>query len=259
MWYGTSVASPVVAGVVALMMGANPNLSPAEIESLLKANSDDLGAVGRDTTYGYGRVNAYRAVAAAAAEVASVPTTDTTKPTVTITSPANGTTVSGITSVSMTASDNAGIARVDLYIDGQLYASDVTAPFTVGWDTTRMAGASHMLVAKVYDTGGNENLSGAVTVNVSNGSVDTTPPTTQITSMWTQAHRLKVGVAAGDNVAVVKVELYVDGKLEATSSGPTTFTVNLKRLGPGTHGVKSKAYDAAGNVGTSSGEPTFVK
>ncbi|MBE0545064.1 MAG: S8 family serine peptidase [Verrucomicrobia bacterium] len=57
--YGTSFASPVVAGLAALVASANPLLSNTQIVSLLKFNADDLGAAGRDIVYGYGRVNGF--------------------------------------------------------------------------------------------------------------------------------------------------------------------------------------------------------
>ena len=63
---GTSFAAPVVSGVAALMFSVNPSLTPTDVVDLLKANADDLGPVGWDITYGSGRVNAARAVAAAA-------------------------------------------------------------------------------------------------------------------------------------------------------------------------------------------------
>ncbi len=64
---GTSMASPHVAGVLALMKSANPNLTADEIEQLLIDGelSDDLGAPGRDNLYGHGLINAQKAVAAA--------------------------------------------------------------------------------------------------------------------------------------------------------------------------------------------------
>ena len=54
---GTSMASPHVAGVVALMLGAGV-LSPAEVRAALQATADDLGATGHDNFYGYGLVDA---------------------------------------------------------------------------------------------------------------------------------------------------------------------------------------------------------
>jgi subtilisin family serine protease len=89
---GTSFASPVTAGVVALMMSVNPALSPAETESLLEANTDDRGSSGYDTAYGHGRINAYRSVAAAAT---NGPVIDNIAPVANIDSPSNGSTASG--------------------------------------------------------------------------------------------------------------------------------------------------------------------
>jgi serine protease len=64
---GTSMASPHVAGVMALMKSVNPGLSPADIDTLLIQGelTDEVGAPGRDNRFGHGLVNAYSAVAAA--------------------------------------------------------------------------------------------------------------------------------------------------------------------------------------------------
>lgn len=62
---GTSFSAPCVAGVAALIMSIKPSLNAAQIRNYLTANADDLGAPGWDSTYGWGRVNAYRAVSAA--------------------------------------------------------------------------------------------------------------------------------------------------------------------------------------------------
>ena len=62
---GTSAACPQVAGVAALMLSANPDLSEDKVRLLLQMTAKDLGATGFDTTYGYGLVDAYAAVKAA--------------------------------------------------------------------------------------------------------------------------------------------------------------------------------------------------
>ena len=91
-WSGTSLASPVTAGVVALMMAAKPTLANSQVESLLYSSSVDLGSAGRDIYFGYGRINAAAAVAAAQSAV----TTDTTAPSAAISAPAALATVSGL-------------------------------------------------------------------------------------------------------------------------------------------------------------------
>lgn len=59
---GTSMASPAVAGVAALIVGKYGPLPPAQLEARLRSSSDDLGKPGNDDYYGGGRVNAGRAV-----------------------------------------------------------------------------------------------------------------------------------------------------------------------------------------------------
>lgn len=64
---GTSMASPHVAGVVALMKSVNAALTPADIDSLLSSGrmTVDIGTPGRDNSFGYGLIDAVRAVQAA--------------------------------------------------------------------------------------------------------------------------------------------------------------------------------------------------
>jgi thermitase len=64
-WNGTSFASPIVAGVAALVLAANPQLTADGLVQLLRDTADDIGTPGFDTYFGWGRVNAYRAVEAA--------------------------------------------------------------------------------------------------------------------------------------------------------------------------------------------------
>jgi serine protease AprX len=59
---GTSMATPHVAGIVALMLDANPKLKRAQVEKILIKTSVDRGQDGFDTSWGYGMVDAYSAV-----------------------------------------------------------------------------------------------------------------------------------------------------------------------------------------------------
>jgi len=59
---GTSMACPMVAGIVGLMLSRNPNLTPAEVKAKLESTATDLGTRGYDEEYGFGLVNARKAV-----------------------------------------------------------------------------------------------------------------------------------------------------------------------------------------------------
>jgi serine protease len=63
---GTSMASPHVAAVAALIEAYRPGLSPDQVEKAIESSALDLGSPGRDNDYGYGRVNAAAALTAAA-------------------------------------------------------------------------------------------------------------------------------------------------------------------------------------------------
>jgi serine protease len=68
-WSGTSMSCPHVAGLAALMLSKNPSLSPAGVDSIIEQTCVDLGTVGKDNTYGSGRVNALAAVNAVPASL----------------------------------------------------------------------------------------------------------------------------------------------------------------------------------------------
>lgn len=251
---GTSFSSPIAAGVAALMMAAKPTLTAAQVESLLYSTATDLGTAGRDIYFGHGRVNAAAAVAAAAATTV----TDTTAPSVSITSPAGGTSVSGTALVDVNASDNVGVTRVELRVNGTTVATDTSAPFQFGWDTTRLANGTASLVAQAFDAAGNSKASTAVSVTVANGvAVDTTPPTVTIANPANGSvvsGTVQVSVSASDNLgaAAVRQSLYVNGTLvSSTTGGSLSYGWNTRKLKAGTHTVRATATDAAGNSSSS--------
>ncbi|HEX2626530.1 MAG TPA: PHB depolymerase family esterase, partial [Candidatus Limnocylindrales bacterium] len=93
---------------------------------------------------------------------------DTTAPTVSVTSPASGATVSGTIAVTANASDNVGVTRVDVLVDGTVKGSDTTAPYAVSVDTTTLSNGSHTISARAFDAANNVGSSSAVTVTVQN-------------------------------------------------------------------------------------------
>ncbi len=183
---GTSFASPVVAGLAALVMSANPGLSGSQVQDILKQSADDFGPAGWDIHYGWGRVNASRALALAGGSPQPPPTPtpsptptptptpsptptptpapDLTKPIVTITSPSDGSKAAANESISVSASDNIGVVKNDLYVDGVLVSSSTSAPFTNKWNSRKASTGAHTLFCKAYDAAGNVGSSQTITL-----------------------------------------------------------------------------------------------
>ena len=161
-WYGTSFSSPVVAGVAALVLSLNPQLTNVQVVDILEKTADDLGAVGYDVYFGYGRVNAYRALQQAS--ITAPPPVDTTAPLVAITSPTSGSLVSKTTYINVSASDNVGVTQVKLYIDGSLVYTSSNSKFTYTWNTTYVSRGTHTLQAFAFDAVQNKGSSAIVSV-----------------------------------------------------------------------------------------------
>jgi Domain of unknown function (DUF1929)/Bacterial Ig domain len=101
----------------------------------------------------------------------TTPVADTTPPTVAMTAPAEGATVSGTTKLAATASDASGIAGVQFLLDGSpLGAEDTSSPYELSWSSTSVGSGQHMLSARARDGAGNTANSAAITVTVANSS-----------------------------------------------------------------------------------------
>jgi hypothetical protein len=173
---------------------------------------------------------------------------DAVAPSVAISSPASGATVSGTITVTATASDNVGVAKVDFYVDGMLKSTDTSSPYSYVWITTALSNGTHTLQAIAADAAGNSASTAVMSVNVAN---DTTAPTVAMgspASGATVTGTITVTATASDNVGVVKVDFYVDGVLSATdTSSPYSFSWNTTTLSNGSHTLQAIAADAAGN------------
>ena len=94
---------------------------------------------------------------------------DGTPPSVAITAPFPGATVSGSTSVEAEASDNVAVIGVQFKLDDQnLGVEDTTFPYAVSWNTTAVPDGNHVLKAVARDAAGNMTTSAPVTVTVDN-------------------------------------------------------------------------------------------
>ena len=89
---------------------------------------------------------------------------DTVPPVIAITAPSNGNAVSGNVSVVVNASDNVGVSRVELYVDGLLTATSTSAPFGTRWNARRAGPGAHALMCRANDAAGNAANSPAVIV-----------------------------------------------------------------------------------------------
>jgi hypothetical protein len=107
---------------------------------------------------------------------AGSPPSDRTPPTASISQPADGATVTGTVAVSATASDDVGVADVQFKLDGaNLGAPDLTAPYSITWDTSTVANGSHTLTAVARDAAGNTSLPSTVGVTVDNPAPPPSP------------------------------------------------------------------------------------
>lgn len=165
-WSGTSFSAPITAGVASLVIAANPALTADEIQTLIKQSADDLGDAGYDMIFGWGRLNAEKAIRLANPSLILTETpVDTVNPTVTITSPAANATLTGTVNVTVNAADNVGVKKALLYVDGKNVSLSTVAPFSIIWDTTATSTGAHVIFVRAYDAANNSKDSAKITVN----------------------------------------------------------------------------------------------
>jgi hypothetical protein len=245
---GTSFSAPITAGTVALMMSANARLTPADVDAILKTTAVDLGTVGYDMYYGFGRIDAARAVA----QAASMVSTDTQAPTIGIASPTGGT-VSGIVLVDVNYSDNVGVTRVELFVDDIRVATDDASPFAFAWDSTAHPDGARKLTARAYDAAGNVGASAAVSVTVSNDTIAPVISSFNLTDGMTLSSKQSISASATDNQKVAKISLSIDGKEVAIAYGSSiSYSWNTRNVASGNHTVTVRAWDAANNSASKS-------
>lgn len=254
---GTSFSSPVAAAVAALVKAANPGLAPHQIEQILFDSADDLGDAGWDPYYGWGRVNAARAVGMAWSGDA-----DREAPWVEVVSPESGTTVTGEVTVVIAAEDNQGVTEVVLYANGRHVGTETMAPYEFVWDSAAEPEGSASLYAEAYDAAGNRSTH-TIDVTVQHETAepaptpaDTMAPTVQVTAPADGENvsgNVRVSGVANDDVGVVYMDILINGApLCSSNSGSISCNWNTRKEPSGNHLITLRAQDAAGNVGSAS-------
>ncbi|MBB1059528.1 extracellular catalytic domain type 1 short-chain-length polyhydroxyalkanoate depolymerase [Marilutibacter spongiae] len=94
---------------------------------------------------------------------------DGVAPTVNLTSPADGSTVSGNVALAAVASDDVGVERVEFLVDGVLVGSDTSAPYAATWDAGVASNGSHAVQARARDLVDNVGTSAVAHVTVTGG------------------------------------------------------------------------------------------
>ncbi len=175
---------------------------------------------------------------------------DVNPPTVSLTSPGSGATVSGLVPVAANAADaESGIARVELCVDGAVIAAPTSAPYSATWDASAVTPGAHSVSAVAYDKAGN-TASASVTVMVV--APDVTAPAVAITAPAEGASvtgNVSLAADATDNESgVARVEFRVDGALVGNcAAAPYTASWNTSLATIGDHTITATAFDRAGN------------
>ncbi len=189
----------------------------------------------------------------------SNPVPDTTAPSVSIDSPANGSNVSGTIAVNATATDNVSVVGVQFRLDGaSLGSEDTSSPYSVNWNTSSASLGTHTLTATARDAAGNQ-ITSTSTVIV----VDTTLPTVTLTSPANNATvtgTITVRASASDNRGVAGVQFKLDGVNLGAEDTTSAYTRSWNTTGTpnGTHVLTATARDTSGNLTTTSSTTVTV-
>jgi chitodextrinase len=158
-------------------------------------------------------------------------------------------------SVSMTweqSTDNVGVDGYEVLRDDTVIATVEDASYT---DTGLAASTEYRYNVRAFDAAGNvSELSSTLTVTTE-AVPDTEAPVVSITNPGDGAlvaETVSVTASATDNVGVTYVEFLLDGTVVSTdSSSPYSYSWDTTELDDGDYTLRARAYDAAGNVGTS--------
>lgn len=187
---------------------------------------------------------------------------DAAPPSVEVTAPAAGSTVSGTqVAVAADAVDDSTVSTVEFLVGSTVVGTDTTAPYSVAWDSTSVPDGPVSMTARATDAAGNTGTSSPILVTVRN---DQTPPTVTVTApaagSVVSGTQVTVAANASDPSGVTSVEFYSGSLLIGTdSTAPYSIAWNSKSVPDGSVSITARATDGAGNVGTSSAVSVTVR
>jgi len=187
------------------------------------------------------------------------PTTDTTLPTVSITSPVSGTSFPAGQSVTISASagDTSGIARVEFLVDNNILTTDTTSPYNTTWNATA---GTHSIIARAVDGSSAQNSSQTgVTVTVTATTPAPTPTVTTYTTSQIAAHNTSADCWIVIMGKIYSVASYINshpgGRTAISTRCGTDVTTAFTTNGAGGHAHRASTYNIlptyyVGDLGT---------
>ncbi len=225
--------------------------------TMATAHQMSLSGLAQGTTYHFRVRSTSGSDSAASSDQTFATSGNNAPPSVQVTSPAAGATLSGKVNLTAVASDNGSVKGVQFRIDGNNVGPDLaTSPYIFVLDSSTLSNASHTITAVATDNAGNTATSAIVAVKVDNTVKDTTPPTVSITAPANAAKVsgvVAVTANASDNVSVASVQFELDGANVGSLdlAAPFAYSWDTTKSANGSHTLKAIATDGAGNSMTS--------
>ncbi len=175
---------------------------------------------------------------------------DQTPPTVTMTAPAEGATITGPTTITATATDNVAVTKVNFYVNNSLVGTDTTAPYSYNWDPSLLANGDYTLQVNSYDAAGHVSPtpdSHKVTVKIGDKQAPTVPA--GVTATANAYNKVTVGwKASTDNIAVSSYNVLRNGVSVGQVTSPTTTFTDNNVMASTSYSYTVTAMDPSGNV-----------
>jgi serine protease len=254
---GTSMASPHVAGAAAAIWSAVPTATNAQIRNAMISTAEDLGAAGRDNSFGWGLVRTRNAIDSLA------PAADTTPPSVPGSPSASAASSSQI-NVTWTASTDTGGSGLAGYKVERCagssctnFAEVATTTSTSHSSTGLAAATSYRFRMRAHDGAGNHSGYSTIVSATTQAAADTTAPTVPGSLTASASSSSAIGLSwsastdsGGSGLAGYKIERCTGSSCTSFAQIATTTSTSFSNTGLAastTYRYRVRAHDGAGN------------